>query len=424
MGRVEGQHISQTSSFPSRDPYQAFRFPEFRRFIVTSFLLTFAILIQEVVIGYELYKVTGDPLVLGLTGLVQAVPFISLTLFGGHIADRFSRRSIILLTIAGMSLASAFLSVFVFCSDESASGTFVFVVYAAFLFIGICRAFEWPAASAIRASLIPVEAYENASTWSSASWQTGTIAGPAISGFLYAWLGLAVTLLVVALLLAGAFLSFLRIPDKPVEAKSTDESFLQSLQQGFRFVFRTKAILYSISLDMFSVLFGGVVAILPVFAQDILHVGAEGLGVLRAAPSIGGVVMLIILSRISVMHHAWRSLLSAVAAFGVCTLVFAVSSWMWLSTLTLFFAGAFDSVSVVVRTTLLQVLTPDEMRGRVNAVNGIFVSTSNELGAFESGVAARLMGTVPSVVFGGVMTLATVGWIYIKSKDLLRAKLV
>ena len=375
-------------------------------------------------IGYELYRITRDPLVLGLTGLMQAIPFISLTLFGGHIADRVSRRSIILWTIAGITVSSLFLHVFVRYSGQVSPGTLVVVIYAVFLFIGACRAFEFPAASAIRASLVPVEAYENSSTWSSISWQTGTIAGPAVSGFLYIWLGFANCLLVVALCLAGAFFLFSRVEDKSVDVQPSNEPILQSLKEGLKFVYRTKSIFYSISLDMFSVLFGGVVAILPIFAEDILRVGPEGLGILRAAPSVGGVLTLLFLSRISVIENAWRNLLGSVLAFGIATLVFALSPWMWLSTTALFFTGAFDSVSVVIRATLLQILTPDNMRGRVNAVNGIFISSSNELGAFESGVAARLLGTVPSVLFGAAMTFVTVSWIYLRSKDLLRRNIL
>jgi MFS family permease len=193
---------------------------------------------------------------------------------------------------------------------------------------------------------------------------------------------------------------------------------LASVREGLRFVWHTKPILYAISLDLFSVLFGGVVALLPIYAQDILNVGAEGLGILRAAPSVGAVLTLVVLSRVSPMRHAWRNLLVAVAGFGISILVFAVSPWMILSVAALFLSGAFDSVSVVIRQTLLQLRTPDGMRGRVMAVNGIFVSSSNELGAFESGVAARLMGTVPSAVFGGIATLAIVAWVSYKTRDL------
>ncbi len=404
---------------PSRDPYLAFRYPDFRRFIAAAFLYTVALLMQEVVIGYELYRITGDPLALGLTGLAEAIPFISLSLFGGHMADRLHRKTIILVATGCITASSIFLFFAASNIQQASNHTLILVIYGVIFFIGICRAFQFPAAWAFRATLIPPPAYENASTWSSSSWQTGAIVGPAMSGFLYAWLGFSNTLLVVVALLAGAFVFYARVADRPVERPPLDEPIWESLKKGIRFVYETKIIFYSISLDMFSVFFGGVMAILPVYAEDVLHVGPQGLGILRAAPSVGAVLTLLIIARMSVMGHAWRTLLLSVAAFGVSILAFAVSPWMWLSCAALFFSGAFDSVSVVIRHTLLQIKTPNFMRGRVLAINGIFLSSSNEVGAFESGLAARLIGTVPSVVFGGMMTLVTIGWIYLKSKDLL-----
>ena len=401
-----------------RDPYLAFRYPDFRRFIIAAFLYTVALLMQEVVIGYELYKITGDPLALGLTGLAEAIPFISLSLFGGHVADRLHRKTIILVATGCITASSIFLFFMASNIQQYSSHTLIVVIYSVIFFIGTCRAFQFPAAWALRATLIPPPAYENASIWSSSSWQIGAVVGPGISGFLYAWLGFSNTLLVVVAFLLLAFLFYARVAGRPVEKPADDEPLWESVKKGIRFVYDTKIIFYSISLDLFSVLLGGVMAILPVYAVDILRVGPQGLGILRASPSIGAVITLLILSRRSVMEHAWRTLLLSVAAFGVSILVFAVSPWMWLSTVMLFLSGAFDSVSVVIRHTLLQVKTPDVMRGRVMAINGIFLSSSNELGGFESGFAARLMGTIASVVFGGTMTLVTVAWMYFKSKNL------
>jgi hypothetical protein len=219
----------------------------------------------------------------------------------------------------------------------------------------------------------------------------------------------------------GAALFLYRtIGETPISPQDKSEDIVESVKQGVRFVFSTKIILYSISLDLFSVLFGGVVAILPIYAQDILHVGAEGLGILRAAPSLGAVLTLMMLARFSPMKHAWRNLLTVVVGFGLCIIVFAVSPWLSLSVTALFLSGAFDSVSVIIRATILQLMTPDEIRGRVMAVNGIFLASSNELGAFESGLAAKIMGTVPSAVFGGVMTLLIVGWMHLTSRELLK----
>ena len=409
----------------AKDPYLAFRYKEFTYFIIASFLFTIATLIQEVIIGYELYKITHDPLSIGMIGLAEAVPFIGLSLFGGHLADKLSKKKIIIIAMSCVTFCSLFLH---FYTTDAARSTLslpllVGGIYAVIFFIGVGKAFLNPAVQALRAFLIPRAAYENAATWSSSAWQTGAIVGPALSGFLYALFGFSNTLLVVVALLVSSFGLLLLIKDKPVPAPSKHTDMLQSLKEGLRFVYRTKIILYSISLDLFSVLFGGVVAILPVFAEDILHVGAEGLGILRASPSIGAVITLLLLSRYSPMKHVWRNLLTVVAGFGICILVFALSKSMILSLAALFFSGALDSVSVVIRGTILQLMTPDELRGRVQAVNGMFLSSSNELGAFESGFAAKLLGTIPSVLFGGTMTLLVVGWVYSRTKDLFSVDL-
>lgn len=408
--------------FPSvRDPYAALRFPEYRNFIIASFLFTVALLVQEVALGYELYIVTRDPLALGLTGLAEAVPFIGLSLYGGHIADRNSKRRIILFS-SGIITVGSFVLHLVARADAAhhiPTSLLVGVIYGMVFLIGLCRAFQSPAAMSLRAFLVPVEAYENAATWSSSAWQAGSIVGPTIGGFLFAGIGFSDTLLVVVGFLGIAIFLFSRISDRRQPVESATENLIESVREGLRFVWHTKTILYAISLDLFSVLFGGVVALLPIYAEDILKVGASGLGILRAAPSVGAVLTLIILSRVSPMHHPLRNLMIAVTGFGVSILIFAVSPWMAVSVVALFFSGAFDSVSVVIRQTLLQLMTPDAMRGRVMAVNGIFVSSSNELGAFESGTAARLMGVIPSAVFGGVMTLVIVGWVSWKSRKQL-----
>ena len=408
----------------NKDPFQALRYTEFRLFVISSFLITIAQLVQEVVIGYELYRITHDPLAIGMIGLVEAVPFIGLSLFGGHLADRLSKKKLILVSVSGIFFCSLFLH---FYTTESMRSTLspaglLVGIYSVIFLIGVLRAFYSPAAQSLRAFLIPREAYENASAWGSSAWQAGSIVGPMVSGFLYVLFGFSDTLLFVAVLIGSVFVLWMFIKDKPV-TPSKHDSIIASLKEGIHFVFKTKIIFYSISLDLFSVLFGGVVAILPVFAEDILHVGAKGLGILRAAPSIGAVITLLLLSRFSPMKHAWRNLLSVVAAFGVSILVFALSQSMWLSVAALFFSGAFDSVSVVIRSTILQLMTPDELRGRVQAVNGMFLSSSNELGAFESGLAAKLLGTIPSVLFGGTMTLVIVGWVYTRSKELFTIKL-
>ncbi len=417
-----------------RDPYAALRYPQYRNFVVASFLFTIALLVQEVALGYELYLITRDPLALGLTGLAEAFPFIGLSLYGGFVADRKSKRMIIVWSVGAITAGSILLHFFARASDAGLVPKSVLIgtIYGTVFLIGVCRAFQSPAASSLRAFLVPITVYENTATWSSSSWQAGSIIGPTIGGFLFALLGFSDTLLAVAGLLCAALVLYFRVRPSPEEERREQSrrggsapgraDLVGSVREGIAFVRRSRLILYAISLDLFSVLFGGVVAILPIYAQDILRVGAEGLGVLRAAPSVGGVLMLLILSHFSSMRHAWRNLLIAVSGFGVSILVFAVSPWMGLSVVALFLSGAFDSISVVIRQTLLQLKTPDDMRGRVMAVNGIFVSSSNELGAFESGLAARVMGVVPSAVFGGVMTLAIVALVSWRTRELLQVR--
>ncbi len=411
---------SISSQKPKPDSFLALRYAEFRYFLFANFFVTVGLLIQEVIIGYELYRITHDPLAIGMIGLMEAVPFILLSLFGGHYSDKLSKKNIMMWSLGFTLLASAVLYVLSFeLLKSDHPGDLKYVIWAVIFFIGLCKAFFFPASTSIKAYLVPREAYANSSTWSSSSWQTGVIIGPGVSGFLYTIFGFSGTLLFVMALIFLSMVAVVLIKNRAPDPTG-EGTMLEKIKEGFKYVFKTKIILYSISLDMFSVMFGGVVAILPVFAEDILHVGAEGLGIMRAAPSIGAVLILFVLSKYSPMKQAWRNLLCAVAGFGIATLVFAISENFLLSLIALFFTGAFDSISVVIRSTLLQLLVPDNMRGRVNAINGIFLSTSNEVGAFESGVAAKIMGAVPSVVFGGVMTIVIVSYIFFKSRDLLR----
>ncbi|RYC67858.1 MULTISPECIES: MFS transporter [Spirosoma] len=411
---------------PATDTYASLRIPDFRYFVMNSFLITATLLIQEVVLGYELYKITHDPLALGLVGLAEAVPFIILSLFGGHLADRRDKKRILQWSLAVIILGSIILyltfqpAVVAKLSQTVRLAT----IYGVLMLIGTAKGFYSPASSSLKPFLVPRELYANSATWSSSFWQTGAIVGPGVAGFLYSGLGFDNTLLVVIGLLVLCFWLISLVSRKPVPVNEAPQAgFRESLKEGFRFVFDTPIVLYAISLDLFSVLFGGVVAILPVFAEDILRVGAEGLGFLRAAPSIGAVLTLAFMTRYPPIHNAWRNMLLAVAGFGIATIIFALSTNFYLSLLMLGLTGAFDSVSVIIRQTIMQIFPPDHLRGRVAAVNGIFVSTSNEIGAFESGVAARLFGTVPSVLLGGVVTLVVVSYIFVRSKALFAVKL-
>lgn len=408
------------------DPYASLRIAEFRYFISNSFLITATLLIQEVILGYELYKMTHDPLTLGLVGLAEALPFIALSLFGGHLADRRDKKrllqwSLLVIILGSVILYGVFQPSVVSQLSQTAQ---LSVIYGVLMLIGTAKGFYSPASSSLKPFLVPRELYANSATWSSSAWQAGAIVGPGLAGFFYSWFGFDNTLVIIIALLVVCFLLITLIDRRPVPVSAGPvQSLRESLKEGFRFVFKTPIVLYAISLDLFSVLFGGVVAILPVFAEDILRVGAEGLGFLRAAPSVGAVLTLAVMTQFPPTHNAWRNMLLAVAGFGVATVVFALSTNFYLSLFMLALTGAFDSVSVIIRQTILQIFPPDHLRGRVAAVNGIFVSSSNEIGAFESGVMARLFGTVPSVLIGGAFTLIVVTYVYLRSKNLFSIRL-
>lgn len=411
-------------NLPSHDPYAALRFSDFRFFISNTFLFSATILIQEVIVAYELYKMTHDPLALGLIGLAEVVPFIITSLFGGYVADQKNKITIMHISLVVIIIGSVILyTVFqpaIF--NALTAKQHLVAVYAVFGLIGFAKGFYSPASSSLKPFLVPRNIYGNSSTWSSSFWQAGSITGPALAGFLYAYIGLTHTLLVVIASFLVCWILLAMIKTRP-EFPKIATPLMESLKEGFRFVFKTRIVLYAISLDLFSVLFGGVVALLPIFAEDILKVGPEGLGVLRAAPSVGSLLTMFLMAYFPPTHNAWRNMLLAVAGFGVFTIIFAASTNFILSCAALFATGAFDSVSVIVRQTILQIYPPDEMRGRVAAVNGIFVSSSNEMGAFESGVMAKAFGTVPSVMLGGAVTIAVVSWIYLRSKDLFQVRL-
>lgn len=286
-------------------------------------------------------------------------------------------------------------------------------------FIGISRGFYSPTAFSLMAQMIPKVHYPNSSTWNSGSWQTASIMGPAVGGLLYAFSGITACFVVIVAFMALALACIVFFVKNYPPHFIPKESILKSLSEGIRFVVKSKIILGALSLDMFSVFFGGAVALMPVFAHDILKVGAEGLGFMRAAPAFGAVLTMMIIAKYPPMNKPWRNLLLAVTGFGISIICFGLSTNFYISLVCLFFEGAFDSVSVIIRTTLLQILTPDEMRGRVSAVNGMFINSSNEIGAFESGATAKLMGTIPSVIFGGTMTLVIVFFTYLKTKKLV-----
>lgn len=395
---------------PRKDPYAALRFKEFNIFLLLRFVLVFAWSMQFIVIEWQVYSLTKDPLSLGIIGLMEIIPALSMALFAGHIVDQREKRNLFLWCIGLFSLIS--LGLFFLSKDSVMTlwnqKSILYCIYGFVFFGGLLRAFFGPTIFSLVALIVPKKIYPNAATWSSSTWQMASILGPAVAGLTINWMGVHWSLCVVFILVVLSFLLGLLISRKPVLNPKIGEPVIQSLKEGVRFVFQTKAILGALSLDMIAVLFGGAVALLPVFAQDILKVGPEGFGVLRAAPAVGAFLTMLITAYIPISRRAGMKLLIAVFGFGISIIVFGLSSVFWISVVALFFSGVTDGVSMVIRQTILQLKTPDHMRGRVSSVNSMFVGSSNELGAFESGLTAKLMGTVRAVVFGGTMTLITV----------------
>ncbi len=401
----------------THDPYEALRYAEYRWFLAGVMAMFMGFQIQSLVMGWQVYEITHDPLALGLIGLAEAIPFLGLTLFGGYAADRRDRRSLSLISMVVLFLGALVLVALTFRANLRVAWPF----YAIQAMAGVGRAFYRPASQALGTELVPREAYQNASTWRSTVFHLAMVIGPAAGGLLYGFGSARLAYSAEACLMAFSLFSLSRIHPRPRQA-SGSASVLTSLSEGVKFVFEKKLILSALSLDLFAVLFGGAIAMLPAFASEILKVGPQGLGILRAAPAVGSVAMSFALAHRPPLQRAGRTLLWCVAAFGVCWIAFAYSKTFVVSLALLAASGAFDNVSVVLRGTLVQTCTPPEMMGRVQAVNSFFIGSSNELGSFESGLAAKYLGLIPSVVLGGFMTLLTVGITAWKVPELRRLR--
>lgn len=393
-----------------KDPYAALRFKEFNIFLIVRFALVFAWSMQFIVIEWEVYSLTKDPLSLGLIGLMEVIPALSFALFAGHVVDQKEKRGLLIKCILGFILIC--LGLFLITNQTVQSlftkNTVVWIIYLLVFFGGVVRAFIGPTVFTLFSQVVPKSEYANAATWSSSVWQIGSVLGPTIAGFAILWVGVNGSMFMVLLFALIALFFLFKIEKKPILNPKIGEPILKSLTEGIKFVYNTKEILGAITLDMVAVLFGGAVALLPIYAQDILEVGPKGFGVLRAAPAIGSFITILAVAYFPLTKNAGIKLLVSIFGFGLSIILFGVSTIFWISLVALFLSGVFDGVSVVIRQTILQLKTPDNMRGRVASVNSMFVGSSNELGAFESGVAAKLLGTVRSVVFGGSMTLLIV----------------
>lgn len=399
---------------------------DFKKLIATRFLFVFAVEMQSVIIGWRIYELLNDPLSLGLVGLTEAIPALSLALFAGYIVDR-SRPLRVYSIVLYLSLLSAF-AVWIpqIFKPHFTVQTEALALYFSSFLTGAARAFSQPSLYAIVPRIVKRESLQKSSAWMSSSMQISRIAGPAFGGFTFGWYGTAFSAALTCLLLFLAMIVYWTICAQipaPEKSKHHHLSMKEELLSGVKYVFKHPILLPSMTLDMVSVLFGGVTALLPIFAKEVLEVGAKGLGLLRAAPAIGAAIMGLILTKKSIAKSAGKTFLWSVAGFGFCILVFAASRNFYLSMVALGMSGVFDSISMVVRTSVVQLESPDHMRGRISAVNSIFIGSSNEIGAFESGVAAKLMGTIPSVYFGGIMCLLTVAVISYMSPILRKLEL-
>ncbi len=412
------------------DPYASLRIRDFSIYLSARFFLTLGVQIQSVVVALQIYKLTpgtatDKALGIGYIGLAEAVPFILLAIFAGHVADVVRRRKIILFSTGFLLLCSW--ALFYITADKAlllSLGTLP--IYGIIFCTGIARGFLSPVFPAFLSQLVPRHLYANASTWNSNLWQTAAVLGPAIGGLLMGFISIRFSYGTSSTLITVCFLLMLLVSDHPLPLREKKEKLTQSLTAGFRFVFGNQVMLSALSLDLFAVLLGGAVAMIPVFVNDVLHLREHAdmaVGFLRAAPAVGSIVMGFGLAYFPPTRKAGRNLYIAVTGFGLCIIAFAFSTNVYLSLFLLLLSGAFDMVSVVVRHTILQLMTPDEMRGRVSAVNGIFIGSSNEIGELESGVMARLMGLIPSVAFGGFMTVAVVSTIMFAAPKLRRLNL-
>ncbi|MFZ0294795.1 MAG: MFS transporter [Candidatus Sulfotelmatobacter sp.] len=388
----------------------AFTHPDFVLFEIARFLIVTAVEMQAVAVGWQVYDITKRALDLGLVGLAQFLPGILLFLVSGHASDRFDRRKVLGTCYAGYAVCSGLLLVL-----AMRSGHTVLPIYLVLILLGIVRSFNGTASRSILPQLVPEEHFSNAVAWNATTFQAATIIGPSLGGILYAaFRGPSAVYGTAAVTAVGALVSAFRIKTRQ-QTRRREPMTLKTVFAGLHFIWREKLILGAISLDLFAVLLGGAVALLPVYAREILHTGPWGLGLLRTAPGVGAAVMAVALAHWPLRRRAGPLLLWSVAGFGVCTILFGVSSSLVLSMISLICLGAADMVSVIIRATLVQLRTPDEMRGRVMAVDMVFIGTSNELGQFESGLTAQWFGTVPAVVLGGVGTMLVIAlwaWIF------------
>ena len=400
--------------------FEAVKIPEFRNLVVGRFCFVMSLRMMTTLLGWWIYNLTNAPFAIGLLGLSEIIPAISLALYAGHVIDLSDKRKLL---IRGISLYFIAALILLLLSTKNtahlfSAGTLAICIYVVVFCTGIVRAFTGPVFNVVLAQVVPKKLLQNATTWNQAAYLSASVSGHAIGGLLIAGLGNTGTFTVIVCLMVIAFVVLINIKPKPPLNKISEKKTWDSVKEGLHFVFKTKEILGALSLDLFAVLFGGAVAMVPVYARDILKVGAEGFGFLNGASDLGSICSVILLTAFPLKRKQGYKLLIAVFGFGVCIICFGLSKLFALSFIALLVSGMLDGISVVVRGTIMQLKTPDNMRGRVMSVNSMFINSSNELGQFESGVAAKLLGVVPSVVFGGCMTIAVVITTWIKAPSL------
>lgn len=400
------------------DAYAALRIPDYRRFMAMRLMTTLTVQIMSVAVGYYVYELTNDPLMLGFIGLTEALPAIVISLWAGHLADKYNRRNILIGCISVLLLCSAALWMVALQQQQLSKPTLLFCIYGIIFFTGIARGFFSPTNFAFLPQIVDRDRLQNAISWNSSTWEVASITGLGVGGLIYGFWGVAATFGTMTILCAFALVFTLQIAPKPIPVFDRTESALTRIKAGLHFVFSNQLIIATTAMDLFAVFFGGAVALIPVFAKDILKVGPEGAGLLRAAMAVGAITMAIFLAHKPLGKGAGKLMLICVAGFGLCSIGFGLSTNFYLSFAVLVLAGMFDEVSVFIRSALVHFQTPENMKGRVSSVSTIFITSSNELGAFESGLAARFMGTVPSVVFGGLMTIGVVAFTWWKAPKL------
>jgi len=398
----------------NHDAYAAWRLPQFRRYFAGNMILILGWQMQKVAIGWEIYERTHSAMALGYAGLVQFLPQVLLMLIAGHVTDAFNRKRVLMAALACNAMAAAGLAL------NSAKGGSIYVLYGCLFAYGSARAFIMPSRAAFLPGIVPLEIFSTAVSWNSSGFEISSMAGPAIGGLLIGFFQSPTLVYTINAIGQLTFVALLGSIAYKYQQLRRQPLTLRSFSAGFRFVWKSKVVLSAMALDMFGVLLGGATAMMPIYAKDILRVGPRGLGWLMTAPSIGAFTMAILQAHRGPLRKAGRTLLFAVAGFGAATIIFGISKNFWLSMSMLYVLGSCDNISVVVRSTLVQLLTPDEMRGRVSALNSLFIGTSNELGAFESGFVANFFGPIVSVVSGGIGTILialSIAWL---SPDLRR----